>query len=1329
MPSVTIDDFLGDVDAREIPWSRPAGAPHGLTPDRVLLADGHDALEVAVAVSNGRPKVEEVRRLWSLRWNRRAAPVVLVVAYRHADGWHATVCGIKDDPAVIADLDLSQVERICAAALAAADAVNAERLMARLLTGRKDQLVAGLTNSGLFASHELRTGVPMRADWANARVLGASLLRQRGVDLIRGLGYTITPHGSTAHVLAASGANRAIAVLLEDGEMFDRPSSRFGTVSPVALGLSIAAQQGLPWLLSTRGTQIRLYPTKPDVGVGRKGHAETFVELDLALLGEDQAAYLPLLCSADALTVGGSSEQILTASADHASGLGQRLRERVYVEVVPDLAKAVAAEMNATSEADLDEAYHRTLIILFRLLFVSYAEDRGLLPYQRNVRYTRRALKTLARELAENLDLVFDPSATDRWDDLLAVWRAVDDGNAEWSVPAYNGGLFAADDTHPSGRAIAGMRLSNADIGPALQALLIDTGDDGTRGPVDFRSLSVREFGTIYEGLLESSLSFATADLTLDRRTGAYVPAAAGSEVVVRAGEVYFHNASGARKSTGSYFTKAFAVEHLLDTALEPAISTHLAAVAELLAAGDDAAAAEKFFDFRAADLAMGSGHFLVAAIDRIESRFSAFLATYPISAITDELFRLAEVARTAVAESAAEVEIEPSSLLRRQIARRCVYGLDLNLIAVELARLAIWIHTFVPGLPMSSLDHNLVVGNSLTGIGTVDEVFDILEPQRQPGQVSIFSEGIEDALATARDRLTRVARTAEATKAEVREAARAHAKAQADAADAKALFDAAVAVRLGVIGLPNGPREAIDAARTEEAQNALAELAAVHLPYCFPEVFIRTRPGFDVVLGNPPWEKVRWEAAPFWVSVFPGLMAMADTARNAKIEELRVSHPMEAAQEQVQQQRRVVQQQLFRDAFTLRGGTHIELAQLMLERALGSMRRDGHLGVVLPRQCMVLAGWKKLRHQLVTAHDMRIVQGRNNQEWIFDDVHASYAVVLLSAGPVRERLTRVWVATSPEHVAAATNENAIALSADDLNTFSETHVIPWFATASDRDVFDYMRRGPRLASPEGWITGNHDARWDFRGSGPDRALAVRAEEPGSWRVLMTAHVDAFAFDPTEPYKQYVTDMNALVRKDRGVVVRDGEVVLGERHPMIIVRHPSRSDDSRTMIATALPERGLLHNKGYIHAVMHAEDTSEEARLALLGLLNTNAADWWVRRFADRHITAPVVNQIPLPDWSQQRVAEAAEITSVLLNLHGATILAGGVDVGQRARSASIHVRGLDDVELRARLERLALAGYGLTIDDLNQMLQDFNLKGTPDNFRRVALAQTEDQP
>jgi hypothetical protein len=95
-------------------------------------------------------------------------------------------------------------------------------------------------------------------------------------------------------------------------------------------------------------------------------------------------------------------------------------------------------------------------------------------------------------------------------------------------------------------------------------------------------------------------------------------------------------------------------------------------------------------------------------------------------------------------------------------VARRCIYGVDINPIAVELARLGIWIHTFVPGLPLSFLDHSLVCGDSLTGIGTLDEAIQALDPEHVTGQASLFRDQILAVLGRAEAALTRLARISE---------------------------------------------------------------------------------------------------------------------------------------------------------------------------------------------------------------------------------------------------------------------------------------------------------------------------------------------------------------------------------------------------------------------------------------------------------------------------------------------------------------------------------------------------------------------------------------
>ena len=150
-------------------------------------------------------------------------------------------------------------------------------------------------------------------------------------------------------------------------------------------------------------------------------------------------------------------------------------------------------------------------------------------------------------------------------------------GNKEWGVPAYDGTMFSSDAAvSKSGALIASITLPNQSFEVALRGLLLTDSEDTVYAPVDFRALSVREFGTIYEGLLESELSLAEQNLTMDKK-GTYLPAGEADSVFVNAGEIYLHDRSGARKSSGSYYTPDFAVEHLLDGALEPALDEHWA--------------------------------------------------------------------------------------------------------------------------------------------------------------------------------------------------------------------------------------------------------------------------------------------------------------------------------------------------------------------------------------------------------------------------------------------------------------------------------------------------------------------------------------------------------------------------------------------------------------------------------------------------------------------------------------------------------------------------------------------------------------------------------
>jgi hypothetical protein len=557
-----------------IDWARPEGCPAGFEPRQVVNGNGSGlAIEIVITkwTKGDLPNREALTRLHKIRVNERATPVVLVVELENGG---ALVFGPNPAAAPLGPLPQEQVQRLLQASLDEPTVVAARNRLAGLMQSIDSTAMPGVKNSGLFANHELMNGVPQRADWTTACESSVSKLSLKGQQLIDKLGYSSGRAGAHALLLTGTGPRpEAIAVMLDEREAFDADSPRF-TISPVAYGLKMAAQQGVPWLIMLRGTQLRLYPARIEFGVGRKGLAETFFEVDLPQLTKDNAGYVDLVFSAKALAEGGTTYEILKSSTQYAVALGARLRDKVYEDIIPELSVAVAdalIELDYEMDAEgLDLAYQLTLRVFFRMLFQVYAEDRKLLPFGENAKYDRNAIKTIAKDLVDNKEQDFDVESASLWDDLAQVWQVIDSGDRAWGVPPYNGGLFTSEkDINEHGAILKSIRIKNDVMGPVLKALLLDDDGEGGLGQVDFRSLSVREFGTIYEGLLESSLGLAEVDLTLDD-DGTWIPAKKKDEVYAYAGQVYFHNTSGQRKGTGSYFTPSFVVEHLLERSLDP---------------------------------------------------------------------------------------------------------------------------------------------------------------------------------------------------------------------------------------------------------------------------------------------------------------------------------------------------------------------------------------------------------------------------------------------------------------------------------------------------------------------------------------------------------------------------------------------------------------------------------------------------------------------------------------------------------------------------------------------------------------------------------------
>lgn len=1194
----------------------------------------------------GAPTQEALKTAHKKRLDRRAVPLAVFAYDKSGKAW---LFGPSTDAGVL-ELTKSQGQRLLQSALSEPDASSARTLLLRGRDALAEHGDAGILLQGLFSDQQILRGLPKESGWAAACERGAKVLagNHQGIDLVRALGFQHKEITGDAYLLSLGGEPpRAVAILLRSAEAFDAAGARFSK-SPIYHGLEIARRNNVPWLVVARGSEIRLYPTSPSVGVGRRGATQTYFGLDLALIDESKAGYLDLAFSAKALAPDGSVDQILNQSKNYVAELSSRLRDRVYEDVVSRLSVAVAEKLREAGPLDADRlslAYRLTLKILFRLLFQAYAEDIRVLPFQRNERYTAASLKQLARHMADEPQQADSPKSTSLFDGLLQVWRVIDHGDPDWGVPAYNGGLFGTDtDLHPDGAAIEKLALTNDVLGPALRGLLVDVAQDGTLGPVDFRSLDVRDFGTIYEGLLEAGLSIAEDNLADDGK-GGWKIAEKGDTALVKKTHPYFHTKSGDRKATGSYFTPAFVVEHLLERSLDPALDEHLSRVEVLLSQqGDQVGAARAFFDFRIADLAMGSGHFLVAAISHIEQKFGSFLENHPIPGVEKELLELHDAAAKALAEVGVSAEIDRSGLLSRQVAKRCVYGVDINEIAVELARLAIWVRTFVSGLPMSSLDHQLVWANSLTGIGTTEEAQRLLTGNSS-GQVSFADDPLRVHLERARAMLEDAATLKESTSSEVREAQKKIETAKKAAEPAGKILDAALALQLGMIKPPAlfDIDELLRDAQSPSVRDALSLLRPAHFPVLFPEVFLRNRSGFNVLVGNPPWEKAKVESHSWWSRYVPGLKSMPLPQRDAAIKEIVGRRPdLAVLYEQEKTEKQLQREMLIRGPYPGIGSTDPDLYQAFSWRNWQLLANDGRVGLVLPRGALSGSAQTMWRKEVLQHGQFEgVVFGANTKYWIFNNVESRLTVAFVNirkgpqgnvkfSGPFHSqddfmRGRDLQVDVNAAEFASWTPQAAFLMipSQESANVYSVFQKSPSWYGAQDAEFRPFRELDTTLDRPVYSDTS-------------DKSSEMPIIADASYNIWQPDFGTPLAIGRSSRIEEF------LMRKQFGGIHRagspfngfgwTGDNSLSTRRAKIVFRNRARPTDTRTLIACLMPKGvAVVHLSGVL--LRYRGDERDEA--FLLGILCSLPFDWQARRLIELNATFELIECLHIP-WNSR---------------------------------------------------------------------------------------------
>lgn len=923
-------------------------------------------------------------------------------------------------------------------------------------------------------------------------------------------------------------------------------------------------------------------------------------------------------------------------------------------------------------ELSSQDYYRQLLRLVYRLLFLFVAEDRELLhdpqatdaAKERYRYYSTQRLREVAAKLRGGRH-------GDLYESLKFVMRGLDEGVQPLGVPALGGFLI-------SERAIPDLMSAGLPNAYLLQAVrrLAFAEWDGVRRPVDFKNLGSEELGSVYESLLELHPEVDATAEQFELKT------AAGNE----------------RKTTGSYYTPSGLINLLLESALDPVINE---AVSGKTAEEAEAA----LLDLKVVDPAVGSGHFLIAAAQRIAKRLAAV--------------------RTGDDEPAPE-EVRHAL---RDVIGRCVYGVDVNEMSAELCKVALWMEAMEPGKPLAFLEHRIRVGNSLMGTtrelvaaGLPDNAFNPIEgddrkyaseikkrnKEERAGQGALFDAESSDHTTALSQAFADLSTMPDGTPEQVRAKEEAHARLIADQrlAQEKLAHDAwcAAFVWRKVAGAPLPITTSavqrvlntgsLDEQRRVEVERLAGQYGLFHWRLAFPEVFGGEWDGFDVVLGNPPWERTAFEDAQFFELRAPEVLEASTTAeRKRRIEALQLELP-HIYEEYVEAKRRADGEAHFAKASGMyplgasgRINTYALFTNLNLHLISGSRGRSG---TVVQTGIATDAPMEKFWKALVEEGRIVSLYDFENKQGIFPGVHRSFKFCLLTLrAPTDNPTEEVQCGFFLQRVEdVRDSEFTYRLRVADLAVINpNTKQPPVCRSEQDLELLLKIQRDNPILTAAGDSSPRARAWVALTSSGASEHYLRLEELPsyGSWDENSAYTADGTRYLPLLEAKQ-IHQFNPAFGTYEGVSQRDWAngnpraVEPGSLAPALprprfwakedfvelflatkgltaswvpAIRDVARSTDERTSIACILPRVGMIQPLNGI-AVPNAIDA-----LWVVSALNSFALDFVAKqKVPGMHLNVTIFGQLPVPTrtegWLSDHIIRGAlELTYTVGGLRG----------------------------------------------------------------------------
>lgn len=978
---------------------------------------------------------------------------------------------------------------------------------------------------------------------------------------------------------------------------------------------------------------------------------QSFIEFDLETMFDGEIfsdfAILFLLCHESRVEADKPHECYLEQWVQAAALNGTRALEQLRFgveEAIKEIGQGFLEEANNTTLLDLlrserlsaDEYFRQILRTVYRLLFLLVAEERGLLlplstPAATRVFYDRYYSISRLRDLSTKR---VGSRHWDLWEALNIVVQGLFGGLPELGLPGLNSFLWSREATE----ALTNCQLSNRRLLTAIRHLAYIT-EGNTKQRIDYKNLGSEELGSIYENVLELQPRFES-----------------------QAGHITFEAASASERSeTRSHYTQPALVDCLYDQALEPLLSqaaTGLTPEQALLA-------------LKVCDPACGSGHFLVAASRRIAKRL-AFVRTGEIE------------------PSPAETQ---SAL--REVIGHCVYGVDLNPMAVELCKVSLWLEALEPGKPLSFLDHRIKVGNSVLGAtpsqiaGSIpDEAFTALEGDdktfvsslrrtnrnaREDSNLLLFTgEVVWQAFARVRDGVVCIEQIGDDTLDQIRMKQQEYDALLVgdDYRNQKLIADAFCAaftvVKTRDAGpvitqeefyqIRNDPAHCPESLR-EKINTEAARYSFFHWHLEFPDVFgspegIQEQAsgwtgGFDCVPGNPPWDQLSPDLKRFFSKYDPSIRNVDKAQQGAMANHL-LESPLIAKKWTSYRRSLLSSVAFFRESGRYRlfaegnlGKGDFNIFRMFVETVLMITRPGGYSAQIVPEAFYNGANCAAIRAALFSETSLQCVLGFiNTREAWFKSVDSRQKFCLYLT-KLEDLTTEFRVAFNLKNAAElqeAVNKTALRLPVSLIREFSPDALA--IMELGNQETIDLSRKlyvtWPRFGNASvGPPLRSYMAEIHM---GNDRDLFT--EDPSGIPLYEGRMVDAF----DHRAKGYRSGRGRtavwadLTFEDRGKAIQPQWRILENDIPRKVRDRYTQYRVGFCDVTSPTNERSLIAAvlppgvvAGHTLPTFTYPETFAWAYMIWLSIANSFTVDFLVRRKVTLHLTHAILDTIPFP--------------------------------------------------------------------------------------------------